>query len=291
MKMLIKYLISIFLSIGLYANTTLKNTYYVDSRIINLSTILPTTKNDSEILIIEKNRHSKRIKAKELVKILENHGLKEYKFKGNYVNFILKSPIDMTKIKENIIQYYYEQYDEIDIKNVSVQPRSYIDKLPQDYIVNFRKKDFLSKNATINIKTKKNQKIFFNYTITAFLPIYISKGRIKKNVELSAMNSTRKEIVLDKFRAKPIQNIYDNSLQTKRHINKGKILTIRDIETLNIVRRNAHIGVDLYDNNMIITFSAKALQDGKIGDIIKVQKRDGKKLKVMIIGKNRAEIK
>ena len=289
--MLIKYLISIFLSIGLYANTTLKNTYYVDSRIINLSTILPAAKNDSEILIIGKNRYSKRIKAKELIKILENHGLKEYKFKGNYVNFILKSPIDMTKIKENIIQYYYEQYDEIDIKNVSVQPRSYIDKLPQDYIVNFRKKDFLSRNATINIKTKKNQKIFFNYTITAFLPIYISKERIKKNVELSAMNSTRKEIVLDKFRAKPIQNIYDNSLQTKRHINKGKILTIRDVETLNTVKRNALISVDLYDDNMIITFSAKALQDGKIGDIIKVQKKDGKRLKVMIIGKNRAEIK
>jgi len=289
--MLIKYLISIFLSIGLYANTTLKNTYYVDSRIINLSTILPAAKNDSKILIIEKNRYSKRIKAKELVKILENYGLKEYKFKGNYVNFILKSPIDMTKIKENIIQYYYEQYDEIDIKNVSVQPRSYIDKLPQDYIVNFRKKDFLSKNATINIKTKKNKKIFFNYNITAFLPIYISKEKIKKNVELSAMNSTRKEIILDKFRAKPIQNIYDNSLQTKRHINKGKILTIRDIETLNIVKRNALISVDLYDNNMIITFSAKALQDGKIGDVIKVQKRDGKKLKVIIIGKNRAEIK
>ena len=240
--MLIKYLILILLSISLYANTTLKNTYYVDSRIINLSILLPISENDSKILTIGKHKHSKRVKAKELIKILENHGFKEYKFKGNYINFILKSPIDTTKIKENIIQYYYEQYDEIDIKGVFVQPRSYIDKLPQDYVVNFRKKDFLSKSATINIKTNKNQKIFFNYIITASLPVYISKEKIRKSVELSAMNSTRKNITLDKFRAKPIQNIDDNSLQTKRHINKGKILTIRDIETLSVVKRKSQIG-------------------------------------------------
>jgi flagella basal body P-ring formation protein FlgA len=49
--------------------------------------------------------------------------------------------------------------------------------------------------------------------------------------------------------------------------------------------------VSLYGDNMAITFSAKALQDGKVNDIIKVQKSDGKRLKVKVIGKNRAEMR
>ena len=42
---------------------------------------------------------------------------------------------------------------------------------------------------------------------------------------------------------------------------------------------------------MAINFSAKALQSGKLNDIISVRKRDGKRLKVRVVGKNRAEIR
>jgi flagella basal body P-ring formation protein FlgA len=43
--------------------------------------------------------------------------------------------------------------------------------------------------------------------------------------------------------------------------------------------------------NMSIAFNAKALQDAKMGDTIMVEKSNGTKLKVQIVGKNRGIIK
>ena len=42
---------------------------------------------------------------------------------------------------------------------------------------------------------------------------------------------------------------------------------------------------------MDISFSAKALQNGKLNDIIKVQKSNGKILKVIVTGRNKAEMR
>ena len=96
---------------------------------------------------------------------------------------------------------------------------------------------------------------------------------------------------MDNFRSKPIEVLDANALQSKHHIKKNKILTARDIETLNVVKKNSYVNVSLDSLNMSISFSAKALQDGKVGDTITVQKSDLKRLKVKVIGKNRVEIR
>ncbi|MCF6310628.1 MAG: flagellar basal body P-ring formation chaperone FlgA [Sulfurimonas sp.] len=289
--MLAKILILTLVFINLYAGNTLSGKYYVNSRSINLSNVIQNPKNDFNIFTIEKNRYTKRVKTKNLIKLLETHGYKNYNSKSNYINFILKSPIDTSKIERSIKEYYQKQYENIEITNVSAEPRSHITALPKNYMVNIRNRNFLSRDGTVNIKTSDNKKIFFNYNITATLPVYISRKKIKKDVKLSAINTSKKSIILDKFRAKPIQSINGNFLQSKHHISKGKILTVRDVEALSVVKRNSFVTVSLNSDNMAITFSAKALQDGKVNDIIKVQKSNGKKLKVKVIGKNRAEMR
>jgi flagella basal body P-ring formation protein FlgA len=42
---------------------------------------------------------------------------------------------------------------------------------------------------------------------------------------------------------------------------------------------------------MNIIFIAKAMQDGRYGDTIKVKRTDGKTLRVKVIGKNKAELR
>ena len=291
MAMLVKILVLIFLYINLHADNTLKNTYYVESRAINISSLISNVKNDFTIFTIEESRHTKRVRTKDLIKLLKEYGYKNYSFKRSYINFILKSPIDTSKIEFTIKEYYQNKYEDIDITNIAIHPRSYLSALPENYVVNIRNRNYLSRSGTINIKTPQNKKIFFNYDITATLPVYITRKKIKKDVKLSAINSTKKSIILDKFRAKPIQSIQSNTLQSKHHMTKHKILTIRDVEALSMVKRNSFINVSLYSGNMAITFSAKALQDGKVNDIIKVQKSNGKRLKVRVTGKNRAEIR
>ncbi len=289
--MFVKIFLLALIYINANAQSTLNETYYLDTKTIRLSSIVPHVQDDIELFKIDADRYSKRIKTKDLLKILKKHGYSDYDSKDSYTNFVLKSPIDTSKIKLAVKDYYKKNYDEIEIKNISVEPRSYTTSLPQEYSVNFQKRDYLQRDGVLSIKTKENKKIFFNYYINAMVTVYTSRKKIKKDMELSAINSYKKSIILDRFKARPIQNIQRGSIQSKHHIAKDRILTVRDIEPLSIVKKDSFVNVSVYSNNMAISFSAKALQDGKLNDIIRVQKSDGKRLRVKVVGKNRAEIR
>ena len=74
-------------------------------------------------------------------------------------------------------------------------------------------------------------------------------------------------------------------------MSEQRILTQRDITTLNLISRGSSVNVILKDKNLNISFLAKALQNGKLNDIITVQKNNNEKVKVKVIGRNRAEIR
>jgi len=289
--MLIKFILLTFLSLNLLFATTLKGVYYITSDTITLQNIIKNEDPNIILFKIQKNKHNKKIKSKELIYILKQYGYENFSSRKTYINFIKKSPIDTSRIKKKIKSFYLKNYQQIDIRSILVEPRSYMQSLPETYTINIRSQNYLRKDATISIKTPSRKKIFFNYIIDANIDIYYSRKKIKKKTELSAINTTKKSIILDKFRAKPIQIIDTSTLQAKRHIPKNKILTIRDVERLNIIRKNTYISISLNSENMDISFSAKALQDGKMNEIIKVIKNNGKKLKVKVTGKNKAELR
>lgn len=276
--------------ITLYAQNHLQNVYYVKTDSVNLSTIIPEVKNDFELYKIDKDRHSKRVKAKELIELLNKHGYRGYTTKNGYINFIIKSPINTSAFEHKIKEYYEKNYEFIEIKKISVEPRGYITSLPKDYILDIDSRDYLSRSGIISIKTSQNKKIFFDYDIEANVPVYKSRDIIKKDTQISISNCIRQNIILDRFRAKPLQNIEIKSLQAKRHIPKDMILTIRDAESLDVVKKDSMINVVLLKDGMSITFSAKALQDAKVNDIIKVQNSNQKILKARVTGINTAEI-
>jgi len=289
--MLIKLILIFLLSLSIYAKEILKEVYYIDSRTITLKQIIPSSDINDTLFTLQDTKHKKKIKSSDMIRILNSYGYSNYKSKHKYVNFIQKSPIDTQKINKFIEKYYNENYNQIDINNIIVEPRSYMETLPKNYTIEIRSKNYLSNHGTISIKTIKRKKIFFNYYIDANVDIYMSRKKIKKKTSLSAINTSKKSIILDKFKAKPIQLINKSSLQARHHISSDKIITIRDVETLSIVKKGSYLNVTLDSNYIAISFSAKALQDARIGDIINVMKLDGKKMKVKIIGKNQAEIR
>lgn len=283
----------VFLSLilsNIYANKALESVYYVDSKDVKLSSIIPYIKNDISILSIEENRYSQKIKSKEFIKLLSKHGYKNYTAKSNYINFILKSPVDTSKMEQKLQEYYKKNYESIDIKSIHVVPRGYLSSLPKAYTIHIRDDDFLSHSGVISIKTDDNKKIFFDYSIIADVQVYITKEVIKKDTNLSPSNTIKKGARLDRFRDKPLQDIYKTSLQAKRHIPKNMVLTIRDVETSDAIKRDATVNVTMNNDGMAIIFSAKALKDAKVNDIINVQNNSGKIFKVRVTGSNTAEI-
>ena len=286
-----KYLLLILISLQLQAIMVLKTTYYVDSKSIKLNNIFNNAPKDIEILKIPQNKHRKKIKTAKLIKILNDFDYNDIKPKHGYVVFIQKSPIDTSKIKNELINYYKEHYSSIEINNIIVEPRSYMESLPQEYVVEIKSKYFLSRDGILAIKTSSRKKIFLNYFIDARVNIYISKEKIKKKTTISAVNTIKKSIILDKFKAQPIEDLKINTIQAKQNISKNKILTIRNVETLSIIKKNSYINIEINDRNMNIIFIAKAMQDGRYGDTIKVKRTDGKTLRVKVIGKNKAELR
>ncbi len=273
-----------------HANYALKETYYVNTDDINLSVILPKTKHDIKLYSIEPNRYTKRVKTKELLKLLNQYGYNNFKAHSRFVKFIKKSPINLSKIEKKLKEFYKKNYKNISIKTLEVLPRGYITTLPKDYDVIISPKASLHDHGTIYIKTDEKKKIFFDYKIKAQIRAYVARHNIKRDVELSAANVTKKSIILKKFKAMPLQSLKKEFYQTKQSIKSGVVVTMRDVKKLDLVRRGSFVHVSLHNGNVIIEFVAKALHNARLGDTTTLQRADGKRIKAVVTGKNKAEI-
>ncbi len=288
--MFIRILLFIFIFVNLNASSILKKIYYIDSNNITISSILEDVKKDKILFQIEKNRYSKRVKSSLLIKMLQQSGYKEIQAKSNYITFKKRSPINTSKIKNDIKLYFKRNYEIINIQDIEVNPREFITKLPQEFTTNLKKRNFLSKTGIAFIQTDKKRRYFFDYTIKATIPVYITTTKLKKNTQISVLNTKTKDIILNKLRAKPIQKIVSNALETKYQLSKDKILTVKNTQRLHVIKRGSMVNVILHNSGIDISFSAKALKDARVGDTLKVENSNKKILKVIAIGKNKTEM-
>lgn len=290
--MFFKIIFSFLLFFKLYAADMimLEDSYFVDSREINASIITNDQRNDFLLLKIPQESYTKKIKTKELLALLKEHGYKKFNSKRSYINFTLKSPIDTSFMEAKLREFYEKNYKGIEIEKILITPRGFMDTLPKEYTVHLKNRDFLSNSGVLHIKTSDNKKLFFDYEIKAYLSVFISKDTIEKEAQISPINYMPKKILLDKFRDRPLQSLEQTSMQAKRRISKDMILTIRDVELLDLVKKDSAITVKMSGEGMDIVFSAKALQDGKLDDIIKIQNSSQKILKARVIGLETAEL-
>ncbi len=287
-----KIILLSFLSFNLFAKTLIKETYLIDTNQINSKILFPHSKKNIILFKIPYTKNSMKIKNWELTRMLHENGFKDFKINSRYVNFKKISPIDTIKIDEFLKEHYLEKYENINIKNINVVPRSYLEKLPSSFSVHIRNKSYLSKDGVISIKDEKNRKIFFNYSIDADLKVAKAKLNIKRGDEFSVLNVKLSKVKLDKFQSKPLQNIKKSKYQAKNHIKAGKVIFIRNTVPLSLVKKDSIVSVFMYSAGMNISFAAKALQNGKLNDIISIKKNNTKKkLKAKVVGYQRVEIR
>lgn len=289
MKLL--FILSFTLFIQLSANTQLKSSYMINERYVLVSDIVKNSSSNVKLFDIDTNRHSLRVKTKNLLQTLKKLGYKDITSKHSYTQFTQKSPINTDRLELYLRETYEENYSEIKILEISISPRSYLSELPQDYKISLHRNAYLSNIGIISIKTDDNKKIFFNYSIKANINVVIAKDTLQKDDELSVLNTEKKSIMLKKFRAIPLQKTSKSSFQVKRRISKGSIITDRDVIGLYLVKRGSVVNVVISDSNILISFSAKAKQNGRLGESITVVNSQGKKLKAVVTARNSAEIK
>lgn len=280
----------IFFPLVLFASFELEEVYYIEGRDIDLSVITQDKKNGFIIGAIDDGRTQKMIKSKDIIELLGKYGYKDFKSKSSYVTFIQKSHLDLSSIKENLVEHFKQNYKNITIQELIIVPRGYLKNLPKEFEVGIEKDAYLSKNGTIFIETPQKRRYFFDYDIKAYIDVYITADNIKKGTNISFQNSAKKTVLLDKLKDVPVQNIDETLFETNKQLPKESIITMRDVVPLKIVKRGSIISVTYDNDGMAITFNAKALQDAKLNDIIKVQNDNKKIIKVRVIGESMAVV-
>ena len=279
------------LLLQVYANSQLKSEYFIKGKRVQLSDIIPNAQGDITLYIIENSRHSKRVKSSQLIQKLHSYGYKDFSSKHAYIQFSQQSPINTKEIKEKIRTYYKEHYKNISIEKIDLKPNRYINSLPNEYSIGLSRNAYLSRKSVLYIKTPQNKKIFFNYNIHAHINAYETKKEIKKGEELSFINCKKKSIMLEKFRAMPILELPKGQYEAKHRLKKSTLLTKRDITNLYLIKRGSQVNVTLEDGGVTITFSGRAIENGRYGDTIAIREKNNKKIYVIVTGKNRAKVK
>lgn len=289
LKMFLKILLLLAVSTQIFA-FVLQKTYYIPSTYVKLRDIVPNAPYDLTLYEVDPLRFTKKVRAQELMQTLEKHGFTELSSKSRYIKFITKSPIDTSKIINALKDAFKEKYPSIQFTSVEVVPRGYLNTIPQEYEVELPRTFYRTNEGTLSIETLKKRKLFFDYLIDANIDVYHAKHEIQKGEKLSTLNTIKKQIKFDTFKARPISKEQINLTQSKRKLPVDSVIYIRDTEALTLVKRDSMVNVNFTDSGLSISFSARALQNGKLHDIITIEKRDKTKLRVRVIGKNRVEM-
>lgn len=290
-QMFIKLIFLTFLSLTTLFSGVIETTYYTKNHDINVSLLIPSVTKDIKLTQIDPSKYSKKMKSKKLVNLLLLHGFKGYTPKGKYVTFTKKSPIDTLVIEEWLKNLYKEKYKGIKIDSISVNPRGYLETLPTEYTVGIQSKSHLKNSGVVHIKSKSHRQIFFNYTIKAKVIVYKARKKIKMNTELFNRNCVKNSIILDTFKALPVEDIQKAQYQSKHNIKKDAVITIRDVTGLYLVKRGSKVSVSLNNSNIDISFIAKANQNGRYGESVYITGNNGKKNRAVVTGRNKVEIR
>jgi len=287
-----KIIFLLIFSTQIFATNYLQSNYFVKNDFVMLSDIVQVNKkNDKKLFNIEQYRHSKRIKREKLLKILQKNGYNDYASQHPYIQFTKQSPIDTIHIQNSIKKLYIQKYKTIKILSITLAPMYYLEKLPKNYTVHFNERAYLANKGVLYIKTDDNKEIFFHYKILAKVSVLTVRKKIKKDNELTSINTRKKSIILNRFRSMPLQDLHTSRYQAKHNLRTNDIITIRDVIGLYLVKRGSNVNVSLQNAGIDIFFSAKALQNGRLGDTISVVGKNDKKLKVVVVGRNRTEVK
>ncbi len=288
--MLLRFSFFIIISIPLLAAMHLQQQYYFKTGPIYSTTLFPNIKKKFILFNINNNRTHYRVKSTQLIRRFKEHNLTLTAGSVRYVNFVKMSPVSTARLEEQLAMRYRTVFKNLHVKKVSVTPRSYLSKLPQEYTLLFSEKNMYRSEGVFSIKTADKKRLFFNYRIDATLEVYMPRHPLKRGDPLTPMNTIKKRIVLQKLRALPIVETGVKKYRLKRSMKPNRIITRRDIELYPIVKRGSSVLVELKSGSVVLQFSAIASQDGAKNDIITIQKKDGRRIKARVIAAGRVEM-
>ncbi len=200
------------------------------------------------------------------------------------------------KIIEYLQKEFTKNYQNIDINNIVVERYSI---LPKDFHLYKLDSIYLAKgnlrrekgsvSATFS-KNGQKRKVYYRYTIDATVDVLRANQYIQKGKTITDDMVDFISIKFTNFYQKPITKWYLNRYRANRSIVDGKILTTKHITKITTLKRGDIVTAILRDGAIEVTFSAKTLKDGYVGDIIKIKRDYSSFFNAKIISATEVEI-
>lgn len=201
------------------------------------------------------------------------------------------------EIAGEILKLFEEKYSCMEANLPNVKASS---PLPHDFSTYEIKNVILSNNSyrnssgsfqvIFNTPGDGEKKLYFQFTIDAKVDVFKAKYNLHNDKILSADDYEMVQVPLDRLPSKVITCSVPNKLMTKNYLRAGTLLSMQRFEYKKDVLRGASIRAYVKDGNLVIATEASLLEDGDIGDTIKVRADNGKVFNAKLISSSQAII-
>lgn len=268
----------------------LQESYTYERSTIYSNDLFPDIPKKFEILKIPEDKTQYRLNAQIISKTFELNGIAVDTGKVRYVNFIQKSPVDFTPLKEQLETLLRGQYPSIRIENITITSRGYLSSLGQKSRGIFDENFFQNSKGTFYIVDEHGVRRYLDYSVRATVNVLHSNQKISRRDRLSGFNTHIKQVPFTSFKDIPLTTLPNEPSRFRSNLKAGQLLTVRNIESVPLVLKNEKVIVEVKNDTVIVEFGATATQEGLLYDIITIQKSDGKRVRAKVIGEHRVEL-
>ena len=137
---------------------------------------------------------------------------------------------------------------------------------------------------------KKEKSLYFKFSIDATIDVFKAKHKLYNDKILSKNDYEKVSVKIDKLPSKVITCSMPEKLMTKNYISANSILTMNKFEYKKDVLRGADIRAYIRDGMLVLETQATLLEDGDVGEIVKIKTDKGKLFRAKLISKYKAII-
>ncbi len=231
-----------------------------------------------------------KITKKDIIDVLKNNyvNIKDVVIKGDYTIVILKKvKIDKDFLSKKVESFIKKHYKNIEIEKISLPNINF-------EVIGTPKIKVISKGSTnsymyfdifINHYKTSASVRYFKTTKAVVAKRYIPKGSI----------ISYDDVKIDKVKAKNDERYFTNinkliGKKLRFAVKKGQPITLKYLEKEYYVFRNTNVEVLYEKNGFRIRLLGRALENGELGDLIRVRNTSsGKVILCKVIGKNKVK--
>ena len=287
--------ILIFLLLFTFLNSSdkffLKDSYCVDGlKKVTASLITKQKTKDFFILKLPNNRAKYTVSnLKILSKFKENDINITDLSKGVVVFKNCKIPINIKKIKKELIHKFKKRFSSLKIKRIyitspsSLSPNLSFYRIEKVKLKNNRLSHAKGSFSAILKRENKKKQVYLKYDMDATIIVLKANYNLRNGKILQNNDYIKTRIKFYKLPARVLSDNLKNGYIVKGYIRKDSILSMNNFKIKKAILKGEYIKAILKDGNLILEIDAHLLNDADIGDIVQLRTIAGRVYKAKIV--------